>query len=209
MGRTKELTEIARELEVPQADGRDWLERSLAAGFDVASAVLVAAPLDSGRFTTFIPASASMGQVQFPEHGFVGETVGNSGLSRYLDNLTRMGAACVVMEDDILERNDRQPEDMTVPSAFIGDGVIHWSNLKSGFGTIATKAVRESAFGHPLNAFVVTKSAADFGLVDDRQAPEGFAADVVRSLLAVIVSAFDAESFLVWDAPSLDPPIST
>jgi hypothetical protein len=193
------LTEIAKKLEIPKADGRDWLERSLAAGFDVASAVLAAAPFNSGRFTTFIPASASMSQVQFPDHGFVGETVGNAGLSQHLDNLARKSAACVVIEDDILERNDRQPDDMTIPSVFIGDGVIHWSNLKPGFGAAATKAVREGAFGYPLNAFVVAKSAADLGLVNDRSAPEGFADEVAKSLLAVIVSAFDAESFLVWD----------
>jgi hypothetical protein len=88
---------------------------------------------------------------------------------------------------------------MTVPSAFIGDGVVHWCELKPGIGTAGTEAIRESAFGYPLNAFVTTRSVSDLRLVDGQAVATGFADQVAASLLAIVVSAFDAESFLLWD----------
>ncbi|MEA2252004.1 MAG: hypothetical protein QOG70_2246, partial [Solirubrobacteraceae bacterium] len=63
----------------------------------------------------------------------------------------------------------------------------------------AARAIRQSASGYPLNAFLITRPAADLGLVPGRSVAEGFASEVMKSLAAVVVSAFDAESFLVWD----------
>jgi hypothetical protein len=59
--------------------------------------------------------------------------------------------------------------------------------------------MKRGASGYPLNAFVSTMSAGDLGLVDGEDAPEGFANKVARSLLAVVVSVFDDETFLIWD----------
>ena len=192
------MIEVSQEVEVTKRDGREWLERSLAAGFDIATVVRRATSFHEGRFITFVPPDATTNAVRFPEHGFVGETVGNAGLARFLDGLAKKGGACIIVEDDILERGDRQPEDMTIPSAFIGDGVIHWSDLGPGAGLAATRAIREGAFGYPLNAFVTAKSATTLGLANDQPVPAHLAREVANCLLAVIVSAFDGESFLVW-----------
>jgi hypothetical protein len=58
--------------------------------------------------------------------------------------------------------------------------------------------IDQGASGYPLNGFVVTRSAADLALVDGQDAPEHLAQDVVSALIAVVVAAFDAESFLLW-----------
>jgi hypothetical protein len=187
-----------RTLEVPKSQGRSWLEQSLAAGQIISAAILAAAPLGEGRFFTFIPASAEPGQIEFPEKGIFATSVACPGLAEFLDKLTKTGAACVLVEDDVLERGDRQLERMVVPSAFIGDGVVHWCDVKSGSRMSAAEAVRESAFGYPLNAFVVSKSFSELGLVSGQQAPKDLALRVTESLLAVIVSAFDGQSFAVW-----------
>ncbi len=55
------------------------------------------------------------------------------------------------------------------------------------------------AFGYPLNAFITIKSAAELELVDRQQVPNNFLGEVAKSLMAVIVAAFDAETFMVWD----------
>lgn len=89
---------------------------------------------------------------------------------------------------------------MTVPSEFVGNDVVHWSDLEPTLGAVATRAIRENAFGYPLNAFVVMQSSAQLGLVDGQPAPADFAKNVADSLLAVVVSAFDAESFMTWTA---------
>lgn len=54
--------------------------------------------------------------------------------------------------------------------------------------------------GYPLNAFVVSRSSAELGLAADAALGEAFTEEVVQSLLAVVIAAFDAESFLVWEA---------
>lgn len=60
------------------------------------------------------------------------------------------------------------------------------------------ETIDRGASGYPLNAFVITKSSSDLGLVDGGDAPERLSQEVAASLLAIVVAAFDAESFLIW-----------
>jgi hypothetical protein len=187
-----------RTLEVPKNQGRPWLEQSLAAGQAISVAILATAPLSQGRFFTFIPDNAEPRQLEFPEKGVFATSVAGPGLARFLDKLVEKGAACVLVEDDVLGRGDRQLERMAVPSAFIGEEVVHWCDVKSGSCMAAAEGVRESAFGYPLNAFVVSEPVSALGLVNGQQAPDDLVPKVAESLLAVIVSAFDGQSFAVW-----------
>lgn len=186
-------------VEVAKDEGRRWLEKSLTAGFDVSAAVLAAAPFDHGRFHTFVPSDVPADQIKFPDAPDVPGSVADAGLARYLDDLTSQGASCVVVEDDVVERKDPALDRWTIPSAFVGDRIVHWFDLEPGSGTATVEAIGESAFGYPLNAFVITRSAADLGLVNGQPVAESFASQVAGSLLAVAVSAFDATSFAIWD----------
>lgn len=186
-------------VEVDKEKGRHWLESSLAGGQAVAAAVLASEPFDGGRFQTFVPAGVPAGKIEFPETGIFPVSAGRPGLARFLDELTSDGAACVVVEDDLLERTDLpSPARRTVPAAFLGKAVLHWCDLEPKAGRAAAGVVQESSSGYPLNAFVVTKSAAGLGMINGNEVPSDLPDRIAKSLLAVIASAFDGQSFAVW-----------
>jgi hypothetical protein len=191
----------ARPVELSAHEARDWLQRSLAGGHQLSAAVLAAAPFDRGRLRALVPSDITADHItKFHEGGVVKGSVADAALAPLLDDLTQSGAACVVVEDDVARRSDPFVARISIPSAFFGDRVVHWCDLEPGSGAAAAKVIRSSAFGYPLNAFVATKSCADLGLINGRSLGGTLVSAVVGSLLAVIVSAFDNESFLVWDA---------
>lgn len=187
---------------LPKYEARSWLERSLASGHEVSAAVLETAPFESGSFVGIVPSGVNPSQIaNFAEGGVVTSDVANAALAGVLDGLTQEGASCVIVEDDVGRRTDPSLATRSVPSAFIGDRVVSWAVLdQTGSGTVATETIGMVSSGYPRNAFVITKSAVDLGLSQDQSLPADFAANVAASTLAVIVSAFDDESFLIWSA---------
>lgn len=187
-------------LDVPQAPARQWVEQSLAAGHELSTAVLVSVPIVGGWFRTFAPRGALLDQLgRLDEGGVVSSDGADVALDRLLSRLKRAGAKCVVIEDDVLRSSD--PTAANVASAFIGEHVVHWCELERSAGVAAAHAIRASAVGYPLNAFVCARSSSDLGLTHGHAATDGLQHRVVDSLRAVIVGAFDAESFLVWERP--------
>lgn len=98
---------------------------------------------------------------------------------------------------DLMERFGRYESSGSRGPSFVGERVLHWCDLRDGGGKGARTIIR-GAHGYPLNAFLTSRSSAELGLVDRRQAPKALSQLVVESLLAVVVSAFDGESFLIW-----------
>jgi hypothetical protein len=193
------VTRSITALEIDRSNALDWVKRSLAQGFDISTAVSAAVPFESGRFRVFAPEDFHADDPDFAVGGVT--TTGQSidGLSNYLESLIGTGGKCVVIEDEGWRPTDLAIVESTQLSAFIGDRVIHWSDLKSGASDVAAKAISRGASGYPLNAFVSSKSIAELGLVDRQPVPTGLPREVANSLLAVVVAAFDAETFLVWD----------
>lgn len=191
------MTEISRLVSIDSKEGSSWFSKSLNGGIEISDEVLASTSFDRGYFYTFVSRDVALDQVQFPNYPDVSGS--NAGLAKYLDELTRYGASCLVIEDEVALRKDPGLSEWAVPSAFFGDRVVHWWDLKPDSGEDAVGAIHASAFGYPLNAFVVTRYAADLGLVDGHPAPDGLPKDVASSLQAIIVSAFDATSFAIWD----------
>lgn len=191
------MKENVEAVEVDMDKARSWLERSLAQGFDVSKAILAAAPFDHGCFHAFAPHDAASGQFDFAEGGIVREYAAVEALAGFLDGLVN-GDSCVIVEDDLLRRTDPGVARGTSPLAFVGDRVLHWSDLAPGAGICGSEAIRQGASGYPLNAFVSTEASGDLGLLDRQQVLKDVPDRVAASLWAVVVSAFDAESFLVW-----------
>jgi hypothetical protein len=52
---------------------------------------------------------------------------------------------------------------------------------------------------YPTNAFVTSASAGELGLVDGADLDSRMADRVVGSLLAVVVAAYDAETYIIWE----------
>jgi hypothetical protein len=119
-------------------------------------------------------------------------------LGQMLDELAGRGGCCVVIEDDGMRRHYPALSLPGVPpSAFIGDRVVHWADLQPADEAIRT--IYAGASGYPLNAFVVAKSCDDLRLAEGDALDETFADELARSLAGVLVAAYDAESFLIWE----------
>lgn len=179
---------------------REWVKRWLGAGHGVSAAVLNSESFAQGRFCTFVADDVDPEQLPgFTAGDVVGTNAANAWLAQTLDELSRKGASCVLVEDDLANRTDPALARSEIPAAFIRDRVVSWSDLEAGSGPDAVKAILNVGSGYPRNAFVVGQSAAELGLADRQQVPEDFPGQVAKSLLAVIVSIFDDESYLVWD----------
>lgn len=119
-------------------------------------------------------------------------------LAETLDELATCGGKCVVVEDDLSSPTDPHLATDPVPTAFIRDRVFSWDELKPGNGAALTEEVMGVGSGYPRNAFVTSHSVAELGVIHHKQAPAKFPQRVAESLMAVIVSIFDDESYLVW-----------
>lgn len=179
--------------------GKSWVIDSLTQGFEISATVLKVAAFDAGSYRSFISASDQLRQTNLAEGGVSKGQVAQAGLAQYLDGLSSDLASCVIVEDDLRRRTDPTVAPHAMSTAFIGDRIVHWCDLERGTGADCADVVDRGASGYPLNAFVCGKSAADLDLVNGREVVKGFANQIAESLLAVVVAAFDAETFLVWD----------
>jgi hypothetical protein len=119
-----------------------------------------------------------------------------------LEGLAERGAACVVVEDELTLRRYPKPNlDGLLKTAFVGERVIHWAGLEGG-AEDGRLAVDRGSGDYPTNAFVTSASAEELGLVDGADLDSSIAGRVVGSLLAVIVAAYDAETYIIWEPSS-------
>jgi hypothetical protein len=191
------VTSRVHPVDVDQAPAQRWLEESLSEGFDLSETVQTDVQLGAGTFQVLIPGT-SVRHLNFREGGITKTGASYEALERRLQELKHVGAACVLIEDDRWRAGDPAIEQSNLHTGFIGDRVIHWCDLSQATSAAGTETIRMGAFGYPLNAFVSTKSVDELGLVDGQQMPPTLSREVAKSLLAVIVAAFDAETFMVW-----------
>jgi hypothetical protein len=189
-------------LEPPCGPALGWLRESLGNGHAVSAAVLAACRLDAGRVRAIVSSETPQEHLSQFRRGGVIDAASRADadlqLTRMLDELARRGGSCVVIEDDGMMRHYPALSLPGVPpSAFIGDRVVHWAYLQPVDEAIRT--IYAGASGYPRNAFVVAKSCAELGLAEGQDLDEAFAGEVARSLVGVLVAAYDAESFLVWE----------
>jgi hypothetical protein len=76
--------------------------------------------------------------------------------------------------------------------------VIHWADL-AGDMEDAIVAVNRGSGGYPTNAFVTSASADELGLMDGADLDHDVGGVVVGSLVAVIVAAYDDETYIIWE----------
>jgi len=128
-----------------------------------------------------------------------GPGAARQALATVLATLAERGAACVVVEDEL--RSKRGPKANLgglLLTAFAGEKVIHWAPLADD-GEAATLTLHRGSHGYPTNAFVTSASPGELGLEDGADLDSDIADAVVGSLVAVIVAAYDADSYLIWE----------
>jgi hypothetical protein len=165
----------------------------------VSAAVLATVSFEQGYFRTFIEQNGNQKQLpRFSEGGVISTHQADEWLAQILDELNQRGARCLIVEDDLASSTDPYIVRSEDAWAFIGTRVLAWSDLEPNGASAALEEIQGVGSGYPRNMFVSARSAAELGLADRQQVPEDFPARVERSLLAVILAIFDAESYLVW-----------
>jgi hypothetical protein len=187
--------------EVDQTVALDWLRYSLGQGEVISPAALKFIEEHRGHAYTLAPDTVDPARLAKPREGGVVTTGGaRVALAKVLETLTERGAACVVVEDCLRERKDPKPSlDGLLLTAFVGERVIHWAGLEGGTDA-AILTLHRGSGKYPLNAFVT--SASKLGLVDGVDLDSDIAGAVVGSLVAVIVAAYDAETYIIWEPSS-------
>jgi hypothetical protein len=105
----------------------------------------------------------------------------------------------LIVEDEWSLKRDARPSiEDPMRTGFVGEQVIHWARLAKGMKD-AIVALHRGSGGYPTNAFVTSASDQQLGLVDGADLGHEITARVVGALLAIIVAAYDDETFLIWE----------
>ncbi len=189
-------------IEIDKTVARDWLRYSLGQGEVISSAALRSIEEHGGHAYALAPETADRGRLARPSEGVVitpGTGSPREALGRVLTTLAKRGAACVVVEDELSLKRDPKPGlDGLLLTAFVGEKVIHWADLANGADE-AVVAINRGSGDYPTNAFVTSAPAKELGLMDGADLDSGIATAVIVSLVAVIVAAYDAETYIIWE----------
>jgi hypothetical protein len=196
------MTSLPRPTEIDQTVALDWLRYSLGQGEIISPAALRFIEERAGHAYTLAPDGVDPARLAKPREGAVitpGTGSPREALARVLETLAERGAACVVVEDELSLKRDPKPSlDGLLLTGFVGEKVIHWAGLEGG-AEDGRVAVDSGSGDYPTNAFVTSVSAKELGLGDDADLDHDIAGPVIGSLMAVIVAAYDAETYIVWE----------
>jgi hypothetical protein len=194
------MTNLAVPTEIDKTVALEWLRHSLGQGEVISPAALRFIEEREGHAYTLAPETVDRAVLATPRSGGVIKTrAARDGLAKVLDGLAEGGAACVVVENELRSKRDPKAKlDEMLLTGFVGEKVIHWANLAHS-AEDAVIAVHRGSGGYPTNAFVTSASAEELGLADGADLDPGIAGRVVGSLVAVIVAAYDAETFIIWE----------
>lgn len=186
--------------EIDQSVALDWLRYSLGQGEVISPAALRFIEERQGHAITLAPETVDPTRLATPRYGGVIKTrSAREGIVPVLEKLAKQGATCVVVEDELSSKRDPKPSlDGLLLTAFVGERVIHWAGLEDG-PEDAIVAVDRGSHGYPTNVFVTSASAEALGLVDGADLDPDIAGPVVGSLIAVIVAAYDDETYIIWE----------
>jgi hypothetical protein len=197
------MTNTVIPTEIDQTVALEWLQHSLGQGEIVSPAALKAIEEREGHAYTLASETVDPARLTKPSDGWVIESGAGSSrdaaIGQVIETLAERGAACVVVEDELRSRRDPKPSlDGLLLTGFVGERVIHWARLEGG-ADAAVLTLHRGSHGYPRNSFVTSASAEELGLVDGADLGADIAGRVVGSLVALIVGAYDDETFIIWE----------
>jgi hypothetical protein len=196
------MTNLLVPTDVDQTLALDWLRYSLGQGEVISPAALRFIEERKGRAYTLAPTASDPARLATPRWGgLIAPGVGSleEAVARVLATLAERGAACVIVEDELRLKRDPKPSlDGLLLTGFVDEKVIHWAPLVDGTEA-ALLTLHRGSHGYPTNAFVTSASVEELGLVDGADLEADIGDLVVESLVAVTVSAYDDETYLIWE----------
>jgi hypothetical protein len=127
---------------------------------------------------------------------------GDRLIEKFLRVVSSQGSCkTLIVEDDLASPTDSF---LPAPYALIDDCVFRWRDLTKNLEE-SIRLLRSRAY--PLNAFLCDEPVEAFQFAPGMRVTEQLEM-IISSIIAVIVSAFDAETFLVYTKPLLlsSPP---
>lgn len=167
---------------------RSYARSSLRSGSAIAAAL-------ASRLASFqtaavaVPAGLDSADGLLPDqvgHGFDLVAMRAAAAERLFHIMSRTRQTLVV-EDDLLRQGDRS----RLAAAYVGERVVHWCESSADIGSIETLLALGSS-GYPLNAYL-----CHVDLVASRQVDDVNVNRSVDTADTVVLSVFDAESFLM------------
>jgi hypothetical protein len=197
------MTNAVIPTEIDQTVALEWLRYSLGQGEIVSPAALKLVEEREGHAYALASETVDPAPLAKPSDGGVIEPGAGSSrdaaLAQAIETLAERGAACVVVEDELRSRRDPNPSlDGLLLTAFVGEKVIHWAGLEGG-ADAAVLTLYRGSHGYPRNSFVTSAPAQELELLDGADLDHHIAGRVVGSLVAVIVGAYDDETFIIWE----------
>jgi hypothetical protein len=119
-------------------------------------------------------------------------------MAKEIDALKNPHAGVLYIEDNLRRPGDPALEEHFSRYRVIEGSVVHWHLLSPNEGTEAVELIRAASNGYPLNGFIGS-TPPDTGDTEERDT-DAFAAAIASTTVVTIVSAFDGESFLMWEA---------
>lgn len=190
-------------MRISTAPGADWIRNSLAQGAGLAT--LMVQRLGKLQAAWLLaPARSSEPGTVLDDHGRgIRTTDADLIAERLFAAFVEAGATTLVVEDDLARRGDPALGSDVV---FIDDHVVRWADLRAG-AAAAVRLLRTGASGYPLNAFVCYPAAVELGLETGKTLDASRQAALVDSACAVIVSVYDAETYIVLMSSDLEPRV--
>ncbi|MEP6650818.1 MAG: hypothetical protein ABJA74_13065 [Lapillicoccus sp.] len=171
---------------------RRWVERSLQQGAVLASVIV----RELDRFSV----AALLAPAEYQ-----GETLDDSGRgvraqdadAMAVDYLRRLrpDAGCLLVEDDMALPGDQSLDDGNSDFSVVGGSVLRWVDLDASSDRLSW-TLRAGSSRFPLNAFVVPEASSDVGLLPGEAVSADVVTAIARSVIAIIVSVFDAEAYV-------------
>jgi hypothetical protein len=172
--------------------GLSWLRYSLESGLKISHAVLHA-DLHEGTCWVFVPDKSATPALDNPKWGGVTtKAATNAALDKLIAQLR---ADLILVEEELHSPGDRGLQDRSDYFVVPPDEIVSWAEL-AHWKRIG-EFFRFRTAGYPTNVFLVAGKGERL-LERISESPEGIPDWVVQSLVAVIVSIFDDESWLVW-----------
>ena len=192
------MTGTAVPLAVAEDTALEWVRESLRRGGSIARRALSVFVSKPGRFSVIAPAEPGFRVGALADGGVIQPSVANMALAKAIEDLGSSGADVLYVEDNLRLPGDRALEENFPHYRLIEGSIVHWQLLSAIDGGEAVRLIRAASTAYPLNAFIGSVRP-DTG---DLQARDGadLAAAIASSIVVIVVSVFDGESFLIWDA---------
>ncbi len=176
-----------------------WLRESLEQGAAISQHVLPLVESKHGRFSVLVPRNVKHEALSNLREGGVASTkLVDIALGAQLEKFSKAGNNLLYVEDEFREVGNAWLEKMQSNYLIFDTRVVHWADLSMMNGLQAVSFIQKASHGYPLNAFVASVRADTPDA--QRHATAGtLAVEIAAATRVVIVSAFDGETFLLWD----------